>query len=164
MKTIQKLIDSFTNTPFNLNDITKEDLFSIKTKFAHGDNSPIGCTIAKAVDENTEPGAILLWEFNAVNFHEREFNSIEAYIEAAHNLKYFVKLLERLKISTRYDCFDSFGSQNEDPRIAVVENMIFEADEDAVNTAKEIVVRAGLMTETEFNAEYVPDSEEYKAK
>lgn len=149
MKT-QELFDRL-NTSHNLEDITKEDLFEIETTMSHND-APAGIPIKEAANEYTEPGAILLWEFNEFNFHNRSFDNDEDLSQAAFLLSRFVHLLERLNISTKYDCDDSYGSQSENPRIAAIEQMIFEQDDDEIEIAKKVAMKSGLITEKEFDA------------
>lgn len=134
-------------------EISKETLLSVAATYYSCD-ATIGAqkTCAELADEDTDPGHPLLVEFVWGNFLSRDSLNPEEFDVAVSRHAKFVTLLESLKISTRYDCCDSYGSCDEDPRIASLELLFFENDDKDGETAR--FAKATKLYSDEEIAEY----------
>lgn len=145
---MQDLIQLLDNNTDHLT--TAAELFSIPVELHYTSDEDCGKSCAEIADEQTEPGALLLWEFNAYN-RKHFFSDTQT---VGIRVKKFVELLQRLEISTRYDCFDSYGSQSDDPETAIISQLMFEAESEDILYAKKVAIASELFTEEEFDEYY----------
>lgn len=148
---MQNLISRLDDVVDNLSDIMADNLFAIKVEKYHvGSGAPKSCF--DLTDDETTAGAYLLWEFNQFTLEMGELKeSITPELARTLGFRYrrFVELLERLEISTKYDCWDCYGSMSESPRDAIFWHLCFEADSDFILDIVEPIAKASNLLSTD---------------
>ena len=137
--------------------LTAKDILSIECPACTTDNGGPNKTAYDCADTHTQPAAALVWEFNNAIFFKRP-ETAAAVAQISDRLREFVLLLERLKLSTQYDCFDSYGSQDADPRRAVPAQLLFEIpDEETFEMIVALIVNSGIVSEHDLRMEHDSD-------
>lgn len=145
---MQTLIARLDNPADDLSDIMADNLFQIKVeKYYVGDENVPPKSCLELADDTTDAGAYLIWEFNQFTLEMNELdetNTITPELARTLGFRYrrFVELLERLEISTGYDCWDSYGTMSQNPREAIFWHLCFEADTDYILGVVEPIAQA----------------------